>query len=67
MSSTTQRGIFDADLPADTPNSGMFDPDIFDTLLKGAETREDLTVFVHGTGDITTLVHGNEDITVRAK
>ena len=65
MSSTFQRGMFDPSLPTTGPNTGMFDPDIFDTTIGGAEETFNVTVFVHGTGDINTLVHGTEEITIK--
>ena len=60
--STSDRGIFDANLPI----QGIFDDVIFDTALTEAVvTHVLLPAFVHSTDTITALVSSKETIVVK--
>jgi len=62
IESTSDRGIFDANLPV----QGIFDDVIFDTLLStAAVTHILLPAFVHSTSTISTFLHSTETIVVK--
>jgi len=57
----SERGMFDPNFPL----QGIFDDQIFDTVVAAALNQVLIPAFVHGNKDITTATHGNEVIVVK--
>lgn len=57
----SERGMFDPNFPL----QGIFDDQIFDTVIVAALNQILIPAFVHGNADITTATHGNEVIVIK--